>query len=494
MKSRSVRRSDGTKEQLIRPVPTHRDSVEIAAIYMAYSRQVTHTQLPPVAQPTMDRTDVTPDPDELLETALTDPESFDAARTTRLVAQLEHDDPEVQRAASWALRFVAAEAPSLMKSCTRRFRRALDDPDVRPVVLRTLAVVAEHNQEAVAAIVEGAVEAGMIDQLVGQRVVAGYQPADLGAGGSVIADEGDETSVPTETAGSEAETTPEEPRSDESPPTSVGHPPADPPAKPLQLNRSLAAYDPVPTGEQTGSSSNAGVRFTVGGREFTAAHQSISTTDNTEDALQDAFDRWRRIDDHDAVARLVDHGLRPTPWVISEQGAQGSIVERETPFSPSEARWVLSQIADAVHYAHTAGVVHGGLFPESITFVSAVEDPDAWAYPRVSDWGLREAVGSRDHDAVSRQHAAPEHIAPDRFGDVDAATDIYGIGVIGCLLVTGNAPDRDNGSVRFDPTGDHAIPDDISMILAKCLATAKMERYASAAAIRRDLATEGRNE
>ncbi|WP_082238227.1 protein kinase domain-containing protein [Halorubrum tebenquichense] len=442
----------------------------------------------------MDRTDVTPDPDALLETALTDPESFDAARTARAVAQLEHDDPEVQRAASWALRFVAAEAPSLMESCTRRFRRALDDPDARPVVLRTLAVVAEHNQEAVAATVQSAVEAGMIDQLVGRRVVAGYQPSDLGAGGSVIADEGDETSVPTGTAGSTVETTPAESRSDERPSSSVGHPPADPPAKPPQLDRSLAAYDPVPTGEQTVSSSNADVRFTVGGQEFTAVQQAIPAVGTTEGVLQDAFDRWRRIDDHDAVARLVDHGVRPTPWAISEQGAVGSVVERETPLPPLEARWVLSRIADAVHYAHTAGVVHGGLFPKSITFVSAVEDPDAWAYPRVSDWGLREAVGSRDDDAVSRQHAAPEHLAPDRFGDVDAATDIYGIGVIGHLLVTGNAPDRDDGTVRFHPTGDRAIPDDISMILAKCLTTAKMERYASAAAIRRDLATEGHNE
>lgn len=442
----------------------------------------------------MDRTNVTPDPDELLEAALTDPQSFDAARTTRLVAQLEHDDPEVQRAASWALRFVAAETPSLIESATRRFRRALDDPNARPVALRTLAVVAEHDREAVAAIVEDAVEAGTIDRLVGQRVVSGHQPSDLGAGGSVIADEGDETSVPTETAGSGVETTPEESDSDERPPPSVGHPPADPPAKPPQLDRSLAAYDPVPTGEETGSSSNASVRFTVGGREFTAAHRAISSTAATGDALRDAFDRWRRIDDHDAVARLVDHGLRPTPWVIAEQGALGSVVGRQTPLSPSEARWVLSRIADAVHYAHTAGVIHGGLFPESITFMSTVEDPDAWAYPRVSDWGLREAVGSRDHAAVSRQHAAPEHVAPDRFGDVDAATDVYGIGVIGYLLVTGTAPERDDGAVRFDPTGDHDIPDDISMILAKCLATAKMERYASAAAIRRDLATEGRNE
>lgn len=176
----------------------------------------------------MDRTDVTPDRDELLETALTDPESFDAARTTRLVAQLEHDDAEVQRAASWALRFVASETPSLVDADAGRFRRALREPEARPVVLRTLAVLAEHNQEAVADIIDGGVEATLIDELVGQRIVAGYQPPELDAGGSVIADDGDETVSPTETAAVEEGREQAKPAPDEDSSPTPGYPPDDP--------------------------------------------------------------------------------------------------------------------------------------------------------------------------------------------------------------------------------------------------------------------------
>lgn len=191
----------------------------------------------------MDRTDVSPDPDELLAAALTNPDSFDAARTTRLVAQLEHDDAEVQRAASWALRFVAAETPSLVAACAGRFRRALRDPTASPVVLRTLAVLAEHNQEAVTEIIDGAVEAELIDRLVGRRIVAGYRPPELDAGGSVIADDGDEA---VQTAGldvvEEREDAVDSAPDEDSLPT-PGHPPDTAPAKPPRLDRPLSGYE-----------------------------------------------------------------------------------------------------------------------------------------------------------------------------------------------------------------------------------------------------------
>lgn len=441
----------------------------------------------------MDRTDATPDPDELLETALTDPESFDAARTTRLVAQLEHDDAEVQRAASWALRFVTSETPSLVDACAGRFRRALRDPAARQVVLRTLAVLAEHNQKAVAEIIDGAVEAELIDKLVGQRIVAGYQPPEMGSGGTVIADDGDETVTPAETAAVEESSEQAASAPEEDSPLTPGHPPDDPPTKPPRLDRSLSDYESnTPTGED-GWSATESIQFSERGREFTATRRrapSASSVDET--AFQNAVDRWSRVDDHDAVAQIVDYGIRPVSWLIAEQGAPGSLVERDTPVSPMEARWILSEIADALHYAHTAGVLHGGIWPGAITFVNAVEDPDAWASPRVGDWGLREVFGSTtDLFDMPRQYGAPEHVAPDRFGGVDAATDIYGLGVVGYELLTGSPPVREDQAVRPAKEVANRVPDGLSTVLTKSLQAAKMERYASAAAFKRDLAAGG---
>ena len=445
----------------------------------------------------MDRTDEGPDPDDLLEPALTDPESYDAARTARLVAALEHDDDEVRRAASWAIRFVAAETPSLVGDCAGRFRRALRDPDARPAALRTLAVAAEHDREAVADIVDGAVEERTIDGAVARRVVAGYRPVDPTADGSVVTDEGDETDAPTSTAAvgdrDDSEASSADGAADADDAETAGYPPSEPPTKPPRLDRSLTEYEPDAARGRRSESPGEQVRFTEGGREFTGTHwRSVSVGAADEDEYRSALDRWRRIDDHDAVARVVDGGTRPTPWLVSERGGPDSLAERHTPFPPSEARWVLAQIADAVQYAHAAGVVHGGLQPASVAFVNAVEDPDAWAYPRVGDWGLRETFGpSEGRFELPRRYAAPEHVAPDRFGRVDAATDIYGLGALGCELLTGGAPVREERTAGLPEGVAAGLPAELSTVLAKCLKPAKMERYASAAAFKRELAAGG---
>ena len=137
-------------------------------------------------------------------------------------------------------------------------------------------------------------------------------------------------------------------------------------------------------------------------------------------------------------------------------------------------------------------MVHGGLQPASVAFVNAVEDPDAWSYPRVGDWGLRETFGpSEGRFELPRRYAAPEHVAPDRFGRVDAATDIYGLGALGCELLTGGAPVREERTAGLPEGVAAGLPAELSTVLAKCLKPAKMERYASAAAFKRELAAGG---
>lgn len=124
--------------------------------------------------------------------------------------------------------------------------------------------------------------------------------------------------------------------------------------------------------------------------------------------------------------------------------------------------------------------------------MNAVEDPDAWASPRVADWGLRELFGTTTElFDMPRSYAAPEHIAPERFGVVDAATDIYGLGVIGYELLTGSPSDREDGTVRPAQEAANRVPDGLSTVLTKSLKPAKVERYTSAAAFKRDLAAEG---
>lgn len=437
-------------------------------------------------------------PDELLTPALTTPESFDAARTARLVAQLDHEDREIRRAASWAVRFVIVETPALADHCTGQFRRVLRDADARPVALRTLSVIAEYNPEAVAEVVNGAVKERTITRLVGTNIVAGYRPPEYGSDGTVITDEGDDSGTGAEAVETDAEPEPDtEPESDTEPdPTPeipTGRPPENPPAKLPRLDRPLTAYEPITSDTQSGGRLDAVVQFAVDGRDFTGLRrrsQAIAGVDH--DAFVRAVNRWRQIDDHDAVTTVVDYGTRPTPWLVTERSVTGSLADRKAPLSAPEARWILCRLADALTYAHATGVLHGGLHPGAVAVVETVEDADAWAYPRVDDWQIDDLFGSANaHAPVPRRYAAPEHLSPDRFGGVDTASDIYGVGAVGYELLTGRPPVRENGEVRPASAVAPHVSDALSTTLAKCLRTAKMERYVSAAALKRDLEATG---
>jgi hypothetical protein len=63
--------------------------------------------------------------------------------------------------------------------------------------------------------------------------------------------------------------------------------------------------------------------------------------------------------------------------------------------------------------------------------------------------------------------------------------------MIGYELLTGSPPVREDGTVRPAKAVVNQIPDGVSTILEKALKPAKMERYASAAAFKRELAVEG---
>lgn len=435
-------------------------------------------------------------PDELLTPALTNPKSFDAARTARLVAQLDHENRDIRRAASWAVRFVVVETPALADHCTGQFRRVLRDDDARPVALRTLSVIAEYNSEAVAEVVHGAVKERTITRLIGSNIVAGYRPPEHGSDGTVITDEGDSSGPDAEATEAEPEPGPA-PESDTGPDAepdiSTGRPPANPPAKLPRLDRPLTAYEPITSDTQSGGRLDALVRFAVDGREFTGLRrrsQAIAGVDH--DAFVRAVNRWRQIDDHDAVTTVIDYGTRPTPWLVTERSVTGSLADRNAPLSPPEARWVLCRLADALTYAHATGVLHGGLYPGTVAVVETVEDADAWAYPRVDDWQIDDLFGSANaHAPVPRRYAAPEHLSPDRFGDVDTATDIYGVGAVGYRLLTGRPPVREDGEIRPAAAVAPGVPDALSTALTKCLRTAKMERYVSAATLKRDLKAAG---
>ncbi len=131
---------------------------------------------------------------------------------------------------------------------------------------------------------------------------------------------------------------------------------------------------------------------------------------------------------------------------------------------------ILVQVAYALDYAHTHGVVHRDIKPENILV-------GPFGEVLLLDWGLakvRSETGqAADIDAVDPQVSAPEktmtgfqklqgtvsYMSPeqmDKSPDIDGRTDIYSLGVVlyeaicGELPVSGDTVDKVMASVRND--------------------------------------------
>jgi serine/threonine protein kinase len=114
--------------------------------------------------------------------------------------------------------------------------------------------------------------------------------------------------------------------------------------------------------------------------------------------------------------------------------------------------------------------------------------------PKITDWGISKVLEENNKKTTvagfSLAYAAPEQIAPEKFGSTDERTDIFQIGAVFYELVTGMTPFDDESMMEMVSqitTDDPILPSDIDpdtagveRIILTCLAKNKNERYQSA--------------
>jgi hypothetical protein len=170
--------------------------------------------------------------------------------------------------------------------------------------------------------------------------------------------------------------------------------------------------------------------------------------------------------------------------------------------SETEAVNLAIKIADALHHAHEAGVIHRDLTPSNIMIDDVGE-------PRLTDFGLakREAAEATvTLDGVVL--GTPAYMSPEQArGEgraVDRRTDIYSLGTVLFQMLTGKLPFRGSARMVLDqvinddaPSPrriDASIPKDLETICLKCLQKEPAKRYASATEIVDDLKRFSRHE
>ncbi len=163
---------------------------------------------------------------------------------------------------------------------------------------------------------------------------------------------------------------------------------------------------------------------------------------------------------------------------------------------------IMIQLADAIDYAGSLGVVHRDIKPENVMLCEVRGHKDV---VKLVDFGiariLADGVASQRITMRGQIFGTPEYISPEQAMDaeVDIRSDVYSLGIIAYELATGAPPFtgtpaavlRDHVQRPADAPSSHMprqpIPPGFDGIVLRCLEKSPDRRYQTAGELCRDL-------
>ncbi len=201
--------------------------------------------------------------------------------------------------------------------------------------------------------------------------------------------------------------------------------------------------------------------------------------------------------DHPNIVPVFDVGRTDDGlcFVVSKliEGTDLAIRIGQTRPSFRDSAELIAIVAEALHYAHTRGLVHRDIKPANILL-------DASGKPCVADFGL--ALNEDDYGKGGRLAGTPAYMSPEQAkGEghrVDGRSDIFSLGVVLYELLTGRRPFRgdSHSEVMEQITSteprpprqiDDLIPKELERICLKGLSKRSSERYTTAKDMAEDL-------
>src|SRR5438876_5303775 len=214
------------------------------------------------------------------------------------------------------------------------------------------------------------------------------------------------------------------------------------------------------------------------------------------DAQEEGDFRQRFFLEARAVGRLSHPGIvtifdvaeetkTHSPYIVMEYVAGQSLhkllaCKGRLPFN--SALQLAQELAEALDYAHTQGVVHRDIKPANILVTT-----DGRA--KIADFGIAKLnlahLTVNGHALGTPAYMAPEQLEGE---NVDGRADLFAVGVILYAMLTGHRPFQGNSAatvsfkvVNREPVPatafDAELPPEVDYLIARAMAKDKAERY-----------------
>ena len=195
---------------------------------------------------------------------------------------------------------------------------------------------------------------------------------------------------------------------------------------------------------------------------------------------------------HPHILPVYDFGeTNGHPYIVMSYVKGGTLSDRirQGPMSLSEVLPILSQVADALDFSHSKGVIHRDFKPSNVLL-----DEEGNVY--LTDFGLAKVSDAALELTGSALVGTPDYMAPDLASadGLSPAVDIYAVGVTLFQMLTGHVPFKAStpmGTLMAhlsQPVPDLRVerpdlPEVVQQIITTAMAKKAEDRYPTAGAL-----------
>ena len=166
---------------------------------------------------------------------------------------------------------------------------------------------------------------------------------------------------------------------------------------------------------------------------------------------------------------------------------KGNLAENAQRLSLRDMTIILNQVASALDYAHARNIIHRDIKLENIL----LDDDDN---VKLIDFGMaKDSTFTKKKDFITAQGVVlgtPHYLSPEQclFQPVDIRSDVYSLGIVMFVLLTGKFPFDGNPPMIIMPKHvtekpplvtniNSELSEDIALVIDKALAKAPEDRY-----------------